>query len=219
MAVSIPGLGGLFGGGDDLPLIMRLNHKLPHTQTIAGHTVAFSLEWHRLDSDEAAHIRNACADSDGSFGVVLTGNETSDEQVIGVAAKTAKAKGWVCAAEVAASMYDSAIIVLPLGDDHYWLLALCNGVPIPGKDWVGTQDEVKNFVSDLLSWYSFECYGDREFWGSLSSKPEFKEISLSDLLTSERLSQTEPLRAYHNNSTQWLVIGVMALTMVGLAFL
>jgi len=203
MSVSLSGFQSLLKREEELPLILRINHKLPHTRKLAGHTVAFSLEWHAVNDDSGAY-RAACTDSEGSFGVVIEGK--NDERVIGVAAKTPKAKGWVAAASIAASLYDNALIVIELDADQYWLLALCNGVPIPGKDWVGSFSEVSVIVNDLLIAFPFECFGTREFWSERPVVTDFKEMSLSDLLSDERLTQADRLSVYRNNAAPWIIL-------------
>ncbi len=208
MSVSLSGFQSLLKREDELPLILRINHKLPHTRKLAGHTVAFSLEWHAVNDDPGAY-RAACADSDGSFGVLVEGK--SNERVIGVAAKTSKAKGWVAGTSSAASLYDNALIVIELDADQYWLLALCNGVPIPGKDWVGSFSEVSTIVNDLLIAYPFECFGTREFWSERPIATEFKEMSLSDLLSGERLTQADKLSVYRNNAASWIAFAACIL--------
>jgi len=228
MSLSFSGIQSLWRPEEEFPLTLRVNHKLPHTRKIAGKTVAFSLEWHSINDDRGSMVKRACDDSEGAYGVVMNSAHDNEappsgidcEAVIGVAAKTPKAKGWVCAASIAAALYDTALLVLRLDDDRYWVLALCNGLPIPGKDWVGSEIEVSAIANDLLAAFDFECLGDREFWDRRNLDPEAssssKSLTLDELLTADRVHSALALRVYRNHHTPKLVIAAALLAVMAL---
>jgi len=228
MSLSFSGIQSLWRRDEEFPLTLRVNHKLPHTRKIAGKTVAFSLEWHSVDDDRAAMLKRACDDSEGAYGVVMKSahdheanpSGVDSETVIGVAAKTPKVKSWACAASIAATLYDTALIVLRLDEDRYWLLALCNALPIPGKDWVGSEMEVSAIANDLLAAFDFECLGDREFWDrrnlDLEASSSSKSLTLDELLTADRVHSAPVLRVYRNHHTPKLVIAAALLAVIAL---
>ena len=204
------------------------DHKTPVFQRINGHQLVFSLEWHWLASrEDRPAIRRACRESDGAYGALISGrgvdgdeSEHAVEHVLGVPAKHKKLKRCVSAAAVVSNLYDTAVIVVPLGD-QYWLLALSRGTPIVGKDMVGSATTLRPVVQELLSAYpEFQCVGDLTFWRDVvKTEPPVTEASIDELFSRERVTKAPALSRYeHNWTSSWLRIAavIVPLLMLGL---
>ncbi len=217
MALSLP----VFGTSTNellAPMIPRVSHKLPVAKRLSGQTVVFSLEWHRVDSAQPASLKHVCDDSEGVFGVLLESESRDSELVLGVAAKTSNAKGWVCAASVAAKLYENALIVMPVNEHQYWLLALSGGVPVPGKEIIVSLAEAALIANDLLSAYEFECVGDRAFWTDHAPRSTFTPLSIDELFSRERIASASTLRIYRTNHAPKLVIVGALISVLALGY-
>lgn len=189
------------------------DRKTAYVQRLGGRQVVFGLEWYMVagEGDKSA-IRHACRDSAGDFGVLMhsQGDEgaNTEESVFGVIANMRRLSRATAAASVVADIYTTAIIVIAIDSEHYWLLGLSQGIPIIGKDMILGSAKTKQIVNELIMAYpDFELVGDAIFWRDIKSDSRFVEESLSSLFTTERVHRAAALSRYDR---QWQGLGFRA---------
>lgn len=199
----------------DIPALR--DHKLAYLQRIGGRQVVFGVEWYLVTSAaDKAGIRQACRESAGNFGVLMHSHADdgtgADEAVFGVPANIRRLSRATAAASVAASVYTTAIVVIAIDAEHYWLLGLSQGIPILGKDMILGAAKTKQIVIELLMAFpEFELVGDAEFWRDLKPGARVIEEDLESLFTAERVQNAALLTRYDR---QWHGFGVRAALLV-----
>ena len=54
------------------------------------------------------------------------------------------------------------IVIERLGEDEYWVVDIKDGVPLPGSDFVGDLDKVRNYLADTVGGTNFKVFSSDE---------------------------------------------------------
>ena len=136
-----------------------------------------------------------------------------------------KLKGmYSLAAALAGVLGDNWIGVFELGSDRYALIAVHDGAVLPGRDTIGTRDQVENLFRQTYSLVASDANGHFNKQGKTIAPADFEagaeHLSLEDLLPATALKKSYRLRPLTLGLTpNEIALGVLAVaTVAGLAY-
>lgn len=113
--------------------------------------IAFGLQWMRLPGERiSSEIAAALEERNTTLGIVRKISDEYDlRQQIGMC-EDKSAKGSYSAATLLAGSEDSVIFIDKVSDEAYWVCAIADKEILPGGDFVGPVDTVREKLEDLL---------------------------------------------------------------------
>jgi len=190
-----------------------------HAQFIRVHNylLALGLEWHEAKVVNVRYLRQLAKNSRGAYGTLFV-SEDEASPLFGVVANTNSGRRARSAAACVARMYEQVIVVLPVGNNFYWLCAVVGGMVLTGKDIVATEEKIMEMTRELLVLNpDFECVGDQDFWSALDSEKSVEVMSVEQLFDAEACEAIPLLEHYGSRRWLWVTVAVIACCLVGIA--